>query len=536
MVLSGIGFFVVMMGNIFALGRKCGNHLGDKIWDGAYPRRVLTNGAFEAPECHFETIESIEAEGQGINKLTTYIGHLTNLKKIHLPNNDIKTLPREMTKLTKLTHVDLSNNRVWTILEWERQSFSRFPRIISHFTDLRWLSLSHNLIKTVPGAVARLSKLEVLLLQNNSIARKGLSKQITTLSRLESLKLSRNPVATALEWHSVDPPGAIRILRHMKSTLRGLDLSNGAFDTAHTSTILKMLIHLKRLNVSRNKLESLSFSVALDNTTLEMLDVDYNPVREVKLKTFYNLDSIWKRGRVYMGFLKAVLFRSLKEEILPSKDFPLPLLAHYFRNNMITAVKFVGDGKVSFPVCDLSLGIGNVEIVNVRNISIVCIERLTKVQRLLLNNNQIRSLNLTRMTSLQRLYLQNNNLKVLDEKIGSFKSLERLGLWNNNFTGIVPASFSALSVLECLNLRNNRLEGSIPWLRKLTRLKRLDVRNNSFAGNISIEGLEKLEYLGVGGSGLTFNESQVMKILPERDSDHFRQATIFGKMCDDFEI
>ena len=148
------------------------------------------------------------------------MGYLVNLTKLSLPENDIEKLPREITKLKKISSVNLQGNPVWTHLDWTHQGFTSYPKILDYFTDLQGLNLGYNNIETIPDSIDRLQKVSELILRNNSIYRYGLSYKITALSKLQFLDLEHNPAATSLSWHLVNPPEALRIFGYLATTMK----------------------------------------------------------------------------------------------------------------------------------------------------------------------------------------------------------------------------------------------------------------------------------------------------------------------------
>ena len=120
------------------------------------------DGPFQTPKCHFGTVEVINAPGKGVKQLTKYMGYLVNLTKLSLPQNDIEKLPREITKLKKISSVNLQGNPVWTHLDWTHQGFTSYPKILDYFTDLQGLNLGYNNIETIPDSIEKLQKLSKL--------------------------------------------------------------------------------------------------------------------------------------------------------------------------------------------------------------------------------------------------------------------------------------------------------------------------------------------------------------------------------------
>ncbi|KAK3031498.1 hypothetical protein RJ639_036012 [Escallonia herrerae] len=87
------------------------------------------------------------------------------------------------------------------------------------------------------------------------------------------------------------------------------------------------------------------------------------------------------------------------------------------------------------------------------------------------------------LTQLSVLSLKNNSIygRMMDFSCNS--RLTRIDLSSNNFHGPISPSVLTLSLLESLQLENNRLNGSIPDLNQFT-LKQFNVSNNNLSGKI----------------------------------------------------
>lgn len=84
---------------------------------------------------------------------------------------------------------------------------------------------------------------------------------------------------------------------------------------------------------------------------------------------------------------------------------------------------------------------------------------LTGLITLQVGDNSITSLpsEIENLTALEYLYIYNNQIDELSEEIGSLTSLRFLYAYGNQMTGTVPASFSALTLLNRFYIQNNYL-------------------------------------------------------------------------------
>lgn len=112
---------------------------------------------------------------------------------------------------------------------------------------------------------------------------------------------------------------------------------------------------------------------------------------------------------------------------------------------------------------------------------------LRKIKHLHMNNNSLSGQippELSRLPILYHFLVDNNNFSgYLPPELASLPSLKILQLDNNNFSGSsIPASFSNMTMLVKLSLRNCSLQGAIPDLSQIPRLGYLDLSWNQLKG------------------------------------------------------
>ncbi|CAN4109657.1 unnamed protein product [Withania somnifera] len=114
---------------------------------------------------------------------------------------------------------------------------------------------------------------------------------------------------------------------------------------------------------------------------------------------------------------------------------------------------------------------------------------LSNVVHFHMNNNSISGQippELSALPLLQHFHLDNNNLSgYLPPELALMPSLSILQLDNNNFEGsVIPTSYSNMSKLLKLSLRNCNLQGKVPDLSTIQGLLYLDLSRNQLTGNI----------------------------------------------------
>ncbi|KAK8619331.1 hypothetical protein V6N13_133293 [Hibiscus sabdariffa] len=136
---------------------------------------------------------------------------------------------------------------------------------------------------------------------------------------------------------------------------------------------------------------------------------------------------------------------------------------------------------------------------------------LIKCKHFHMNNNSISGQipsELYTLPALIHFLLDNNNLTGnLPPEYSQMPSLKILQLDNNNFGGTeIPASYSNMSNLVKLSLRNCNLQGAIPDFSNITSFRYLDLSHNRFTGEIPTNKLSNnvtaivLSYNSLNGS------------------------------------
>ncbi|KAM3692261.1 hypothetical protein ACJW31_08G075200 [Castanea mollissima] len=117
---------------------------------------------------------------------------------------------------------------------------------------------------------------------------------------------------------------------------------------------------------------------------------------------------------------------------------------------------------------------------------------LNKTRHFHMNNNSISGQippELSRLPSLIHFLLDNNNLSgYLPPEFSELPNLQILQFDNNNFDGTtIPASYSKMSKLLKLSLRNCSLQGPIPDFSQIPSLYYLDLSSNQLNGTIPLD-------------------------------------------------
>ncbi|MHB8625227.1 MAG: leucine-rich repeat domain-containing protein [Aggregatilineales bacterium] len=208
------------------------------------------------------------------NKLTSLpegICQLRTLASLYARNNHLTELPQGIGALANLREFYLDRNRLTTLPESIGDlsrlrtfsvgfnNLSSLPDNIRNLSDLVFLSLRQNQLTSLPEAVGNLTKLEGLLLGGNPLT--SLSQNIGNLTGLKALNLSNLQLTTL--------PDSIGKL----TQLSALDFTNNQL--AELPESLANITTLSSLVLRRNRLRKLPDS--LGKLALTILNVSGNP-------------------------------------------------------------------------------------------------------------------------------------------------------------------------------------------------------------------------------------------------------------------
>ncbi|XP_015055886.1 probable LRR receptor-like serine/threonine-protein kinase At1g06840 [Solanum pennellii] len=145
---------------------------------------------------------------------------------------------------------------------------------------------------------------------------------------------------------------------------------------------------------------------------------------------------------------------------------------------------------------------------------------LPKVAHFHMNNNSISGQippEFSVLPRLQHFLLDNNNLSgYLPPELALMPNLTILQLDNNNFEGSeLPASYSNMSKLFKLSLRNCNLQGTVPDLSTIPHLLYLDLSRNQLTGNIPSNKLsDNITTIILSGNMLNGSIPSNFSVLP----------------------
>ncbi|WP_445636644.1 hypothetical protein NSTC745_01579 [Nostoc sp. DSM 114161] len=177
-----------------------------------------------------EKATQLDLSNNQLSSLPPEISQLSSLTRLYLSNNQLSSLPPEISQLSSLTRLDLHNNQL-----------SSLPPEICQLSSLTTLYLHNNQLSSLPPEICQLSSLTTLYLSNNQLS--SLPPEISQLSSLTTLYLSNNQLSS--------PPPEICQL----SSLTRLDLDNNQLSSLPPE--ISQLSSLTTLYLDNNQLSSL---------------------------------------------------------------------------------------------------------------------------------------------------------------------------------------------------------------------------------------------------------------------------------------
>ncbi|GLJ07936.1 hypothetical protein SUGI_0078000 [Cryptomeria japonica] len=360
----------------------------------------------------------------------SFSGNLTELVVLELSWNSLTgTIPKEITRLAKLTQLELYNNKF----------VGEIPSGFGNLTSLKNFDASNNFLSGTLSELATLKNLASLHLLNNHISGSipiefgefqflmdlalytnnltgPLPPKLGTMSDFMTLDVSDNGLTGSL------PPDVCK---------RGKLVFFLALQNSFTGEIPKSYgdcLSLVRFRVSNNNLSGRVPSGIWGLPHAYIIDLSYNNFKgemDREIKKAKNLSVFNIQNNNFSGSIPSEIGQAL-------------LLAKFDASNN----QFSGY---------LPNEIGNLSL-------------------------------------LSSLLLQKNMLSgPIPISLGLCKNLSQIDLAENKLNGRIPASLGSIQVLNSLNLSNNQLSGPIPNTLSALQLSLLDFSNNRLTGPVPIQ-------------------------------------------------
>ncbi|XP_070576487.1 malignant fibrous histiocytoma-amplified sequence 1 homolog [Ptychodera flava] len=392
----------------------------------------------------------------------------TDIKTLNLSDNLIEYINDEISELSGLSYVDVSNNRLNLVI----YSFFELPNLTHvNFSDnnlmglpgvesakkLLHLDISNNKFTKLDTGVFTLRRLRHLLVSDNRVD--ILPKDICGLHALRTLDLRGNTLNTVL---ATTLPSSLRTLK-----LAGKGIKTRVFATEFLQTSAECLRRLEHLDVSNRRLDHYVSNtnegflhIVTSITSLISLNVEGNCIKSLP-DSFSNLSC-----------LRTCVLNDNSIRSLPSAAFKglRELQVLHVDKNKLTALEPI-------PLDDMQLV--------ALSLNDNKIKRLPKeiaqptLESLLLDNNDLTDINnidFHKMQRLKSLSLKRNHLECIPTDICQAHSLVTLDIEGNQIQKL-PSGFH-FARLEKLNLGYNKLKKFPRCLSEMETLKDVNLDGN----------------------------------------------------------
>ncbi|KAI9578300.1 leucine rich repeat containing flyers-cup isoform 2-T2 [Glossina fuscipes fuscipes] len=365
-----------------------------------------------------------------IRELPNDVVDMRSLQKLDLMNNDLLSLPEDMGSLRKLQCLYAQHNDITVLPHFEgcdlqelhvsNNFIERLPkRLCSSSPHLKILDLRDNKIAELPDEIGHLQSLIRLDLSNNSIT--NLPYSLSTLPHLTSLQVEGNPIKS-IQRHILQC-GTVRILKTLRDRAESAEISSKSSNSSLLQNFDNRAMGGDGLNSPRRQ-----------------------PVDE---------DSIFPdRYKMRKTRCLAVTMQQLND--VPGEVFEAAA------DENVNLVDFSRNRLTTLPLGLLAMKDVATEIIFANNLISYVPPFISQFTRITLINFSC------------------NNLSTLPQEFGVLVTMRELNISNNRFE-YLPSCIFELKSLEILLARDNRIKGidaTINGLGSLQRLATLDLRNN----------------------------------------------------------
>ncbi|XP_022092464.1 leucine-rich repeat protein SHOC-2-like isoform X1 [Acanthaster planci] len=398
-----------------------------------------------------QSLSALSLTGNQLKELPSSFGKLWNLKELSLSENILTSLPKSLEGLCSLTVLKLVGNKLKELSE----DFGTLK-------SLRRLELDENELTTLPGSFGLLENLEILEAADNSL--EALPANFGGLRHLEVLNLSNNRLATLPRSF-----GSLPSLRRVDLSSNKLEELMDYFDSCHC---------LEKLFLTGNRLSTLPDWIG-KLPKLQEISLRDNQLAAKPLPEAFGESS--REGLMYLDMSGNFVME------LPST---LGLLTHL---DFLHLGSVIGElERRNFQngnwIERLPDNFGNLTLLRelrAEENQLSCLPEnfgdLVSLEFLDLGQNLLRRLpdSFSKLKNLRVCLLSKNNIELLPDNFGHLDGLLDLRLDCNRLTKL-PDSFTRLTNLETLDLFDNHLIELPEVLKYLHKLQRLDLDENDF--------------------------------------------------------
>ncbi|MFN6566356.1 COR domain-containing protein [Dendronalium sp. ChiSLP03b] len=197
-----------------------------------------------------EKATELDLSNNQLSSLPSEISQLSNLMELDLSNNQLSSLPPDICQLSYLMTLSLGDNQISSLLPEISQLYnlrelylhnnqlSSLPSEIGQFFKLTRLDLDNNQLSSLPSGIGELYNLTWLDLSNNQLS--SLTPEINQLSDLTALYLHKNQLGSL-------PPEISQLSNLTELSLHNNQLGSLPPEIGQLSNLTELYLHNNQL-------------------------------------------------------------------------------------------------------------------------------------------------------------------------------------------------------------------------------------------------------------------------------------------------
>jgi Leucine-rich repeat (LRR) protein len=413
-------------------------------------------------------LEVLDLSDNPLTDLPDEIFSLTNLKNLNLSHISLRQLSSEIKNLYNLETLDISFNQL-----------DEIPPEISLLTHITHLNIAYNQLTDIPPEMGLLSHLVDLNISYNQIT--AIPSEIGLLTHLSVFNVSHNQLTTIPS--EIGRLTNLNVFHLSDNQLQELPPEIGQLKKLHTidissnklkylpSEIYNLTMLNQPFNASDNLLTEISSEIEKFKY-INILDLSQNLLTHIPKE----LGSLYRLEKLYLQDNKIDSF------VCDSGSYPSLILLD-LSSNLISSVGFYGMASLK----SLNLSENNLDSNPVSYDKNLFFEGLCSLVELNLSKNDLNVFcqETLKLNSLERLNLSENRMYFFPNKLSDLPALQELDLSKINVTEIngailpIEENFSGhegFKSLQMLDLSNNTLQ-PIPGIKHFENLKQLKLNN-----------------------------------------------------------
>jgi len=358
----------------------------------------------------------------------------------------------------------------------------RLPTEIGLMTNLKLFNAASNDFHgPLPSQIGQLPILELLDLSENLISGELPSQELSSLTRLKHLSLSRKKKSGRKMSGPLPSFGTLQ--------LETLTIDGNEFSGPIPIDFLEASVGLQIFNISGNRLDAGTVPAILadlpeaDSSTAQMSLQPELDERGVLIDLFNSCGgSSWTRRDFWLSRVDHCSWHGVG-----CSDDGRVMLVNLQSNNLVGPIPYAIFNLQQLELMWLS---DNPEI----TVNLEMASFSPKLRDLKLDNTTLSSLQGIEMArSLTALDVSRNKLgSTFPVEVMALENLRKLSLSNNMFEGTLPPSLASLPYLRILEAENNRFSGAFPSFSDSVALQTVRIGYNDIKGPIPSNFLESV--------------------------------------------